>query len=631
MMSSVKIANPAVSVPSRLHLLDLLRRRASALFGKLRMHHVLFLAFTIIAAVPVFTLAWWVEHRAVQQEINAAKDKHLLVARNLTAAFSRYVFDVKAGFDLAISTFNSGEQAEGLKSLLRSLEFRHICIVNGATGEVERYMPGFAESSSSRIVLKPEKVVDFRSQLKGDETVITDLRRDVAGHPAFFVLRALPEGRIAYGVVATDYLVRLQQAIAFGARGHAVVLDQMGKVIGHPFHNWIDAEFDLSQIPPVKAIMAGQTGVIRFYSPAYHADMIAAYTSVPETKWGVMVPQPMDELYAQAGEVRSAAMAVSFLGLLAAALISWCLARYISRPLQTVGTAAGAITGGDFSVRAPQFPQYVPQELHRLAHSFNQMLDEVGRKNGELSETAIRAQAANRAKSEFLANMSHELRTPLTAILGFSEIMKGEVFGPLANPRYQSYAVDIHDSANHLIKVITDILELSKAEAGIITPEIGPVHLPEVFAQAVRWLADRAAQGGLDVVVDIDPQFTAQPIETDQQKLLQMLINLLTNAVKFTETGGTVTLSAKPSAEWLEIQVRDTGIGIAEADLDKVMSPFGQVTSAYHAHEGFGLGLPLTNKLAQALGGGLTIESVPGQGTTVTIHLPRSSALAVAA
>ena len=123
-MSSVKIANPTVSVPSRFSLLDLLRRCASALFGNLRIHHVLFLAFTIIAAVPVFILSWWVEHRAVQQEINAAWDQHLLIARNLTAAFSRYVFDVKAGFDLAISTFNSGEQAEGLKSLLRSLEFQ---------------------------------------------------------------------------------------------------------------------------------------------------------------------------------------------------------------------------------------------------------------------------------------------------------------------------------------------------------------------------------------------------------------------------------------------------------------------------------------------------------------------------
>src|SRR6266446_6674922 len=283
-MPMLSSQNPVLALPSSPRLFDLRRRRASAWLQKLRMHHVLFVAFTLIAAVPVFTLAWWVEHHALQQEIDAATDKHSLVARNLTAAFSRYVLDVKAGFDMAINTFYSGE---------------------------------------------------------------------------------LPEGRIAYGVIATDYLVRLQGAIAFGARGHAVVVDPKGKVIGHPFQKWIDAEFDLSQIPPVKAIMAGQTGVIQFYSPAYHADMITAYTSVPETKWGVMVPQPMDELYAQAEEVRSAAVAISFLGLLAAAIISWCLARYISRPLQAVETAAGTITDGDFSVRAPNFPQYVPQELHR--------------------------------------------------------------------------------------------------------------------------------------------------------------------------------------------------------------------------------------------------------------------------
>ena len=630
-MPMLSSQNPALALPSPPRLFDLRRLRASAWLQKLRMHHVLFVAFTLIAAVPVFTLAWWVEHHALQQEIDAATDKHSLVARNLTAAFSRYVFNVKAGFDMAISTFYSGEQAEGLKSLLTSLEFRHVCIVNGTTGEVERYLPGFADSSSTHIVLKPETLAYLRSQLKDDETVITDLQRDAAGHPAFFVVRALPEGRIAYGVIATDYLVRLQRAIAFGARGHAVVVDPKGKVVGHPFQKWIDAEFDLSQIPPVQAIMAGQTGVIQFYSPAYHADMITAYTSVPETKWGVMVPQPMDELYAQAEEVRLAAVAISFLGLLAAAIISWSIARYIARPLQAVETAAGAITEGDFSVRAPNFPQYVPQELHRLARSFNQMLDELVRKNSELSETAFRAEAANRAKSEFLANMSHELRTPLTAVLGFSEIMKDEVFGPLVNPQYRNYAVDIHNSAGHLIRVITDILDLSKAENGVIIPEIGPVHLPEVVAQAVRSVEDRAARDGIAVIAEIDPQFALQSIETDAPKLLQMLLNLLSNAVKFTATGGTITLSAKRAAEWLEIAVRDTGIGIAEEDLEKVMTPFGQVASAYNAKEGFGLGLPLTNKLAQALGGKLRIESALGQGTTVTIHLPQTSHFAIAA
>jgi hypothetical protein len=135
-MPMLSSQNPALALPSSPRRFDLRRLGAAAWLQKLRMHHVLFVAFTLIAAVPVFALARWVEHHALQQEIDATTEKQSLVARNLTAAFSRYVFDVKAGFDMAINTFYSGEQAGGLKSLLTSLEFRHVCIVNGTTGEV---------------------------------------------------------------------------------------------------------------------------------------------------------------------------------------------------------------------------------------------------------------------------------------------------------------------------------------------------------------------------------------------------------------------------------------------------------------------------------------------------------------
>ncbi|MBV9860508.1 MAG: sensor histidine kinase [Alphaproteobacteria bacterium] len=601
---------------------DRLRGRAAAALQKLSMHHVLFVAFTIVAAVPVLTLAAWVEHRALQQEIDAARDKHLLVARNLTAAFSRYVFDVKAGFNLAISTFYSGEEGAGLRDLLTSLEFRHISIVDPETGEVERYMPGFADASSSQTVVKPQTLAEFRNQLKDGAIVISDLRRDAAGRPAFFLFKRLPDGRIAYGVIGTNYLVNLQRSIAFGARGHSVIVDQKGAVVGHPFQNWIDSEFDLSQTPIAKASMAGQTGVIQFYSPAFKSDMIAAYTSVPETGWSVWVPQPMDELYARADEVRGAATAISFLGLLAAALLSWCLAKYISRPIRSVAVAAGAIARGNFAARAPEMAPYVPRELHDLAGSFNHMVGEISHKNAELARAAIRAEAANSAKSEFLANMSHELRTPLNAIQGFSEVMRDEVFGPLNNPRYQTYAQDINNSATHLIKVITEILDLSKAEAGMITAENGPVLVPEVFDLAVRLVEQRAAENHLAIRTEVETLLAAYPIETDQGKVTQILLNLLSNAVKFTKPGGTITLSAGRCDGEVTIAVRDTGIGIAEADLANVMTPFGQVESAYQAREGFGLGLPLSKKLAEALGGRLTLKSALGEGTTVTLHLP---------
>jgi len=602
---------------------DRARVKLGFLLRKLGMQHVLFVAFTVVAAVPVLTLAWWIEGRAVAQEIDAATDKHLLVARNLTAAFSRYVYDVKAGFRLAISTFYSGEQGEGLTDLLKSLEFRHICIVNGETGEVERYMAGFANAPGAKIQLKPATIVEFRKQLKGDDIVITDLRRDLAGKPAFFLLKALPEGRIAYGVIGTDYLIKLQRAIAFGAQGHATVLDAQGKVVAHPFQKWIDSEFDLSQTPPVRAIMTGKTGVMQFFSPAFKADMITAYTAVPETGWGIMVPQPMQELYAHADEVSKAASAVAFLGLIAAAAISWCLAKYIARPIKAVEEASGAVAGGDLLARAPQFAPYVPHELHSLSDAFNHMIDEVSRKNHELAAAVTRAEAANRAKSEFLANMSHELRTPLNAIHGFSQMMRDEVFGPLANERYKSYADDIGSSSEHLIKVITDILDLSKAESGMITPEHEPVRVPEVVDLVVRLTERHAAEREVAILVELAPDVDVTPIETDQGKLTQMLLNLLSNSVKFTEAGGVITVAARVDQEFLEIAVRDTGIGIAEADIGKVMTPFGQVASAYQTHEGFGLGLPLTRRLAEALGGSFTLSSVLGEGTTATIRLPR--------
>jgi signal transduction histidine kinase len=601
------------------------RAKLAVWLRKLGMQHVLFVAFTVVAAVPVLTLSSWVERRAVQQEVDAATDKHLLVARNLTAAFSRYVYDVKSGFRLAISTFYSGEQGEGLADLLKSLEFRHICIVNGDTGEVERYMPGFANAPGNKIHLGPAVLADFRKQLEGNDIVITNLRRDVAGKPAFFVLKALPQGRIAYGVIATDYLIKLQQSIAFGARGHATILDAAGKVIAHPFQNWIDSEFDLSKTPPVQAIMAGRTGVMQFFSPAFKADMITAYTSVPETGWGVMVPQPMQELYAQADEVSKAATAVAFLSLVAAAAISWCLAKYIARPIKAVEEAASVVANGDLSARAPTFGTYVPHELHSLSGAFNHMIDEVSRKNDELGAAVTRAEAASRAKSEFLANMSHELRTPLNAIHGFSQIIRDEVFGPLANDRYKTYARDIASSSEHLVKIISDILDLAKAEAGMITPELAMTRVPDVVSLAVRMTQELAAERNVDVRIELAPDLDT-PVETDAGKLTQILLNLLSNALKFTGPGGVVTVAGRTSEGGIEIAVRDTGIGIAEEDLEKVMTPFGQVVSPYQTHEGFGLGLPLTSRLVAALDGEFSLDSVFGEGTTVSVRLPRSAA-----
>jgi PAS domain S-box-containing protein len=231
------------------------------------------------------------------------------------------------------------------------------------------------------------------------------------------------------------------------------------------------------------------------------------------------------------------------------------------------------------------------------------------------------AEHANRTKSEFLANMSHELRTPLNAIIGFSEIIQNEVLGPLGNEQYTSYAGDIHESGIHLLGLINDILDYSKAEAGKITLNNQPLDLAVLVDSCLRLVAPRAEETGIAMIANIPED--CPKISADMIRLKQILINLLSNGVKFTEAGS-VTIEAECDRETgIVIRVRDTGIGIAEENIAQAFSLFGQVDSALsRKFEGTGLGLPLSRSLAQLHGGDLTLESELGVGTTAIVTLP---------
>ena len=232
------------------------------------------------------------------------------------------------------------------------------------------------------------------------------------------------------------------------------------------------------------------------------------------------------------------------------------------------------------------------------------------------------ADAASRTKSEFLAIMSHELRTPLNAVMGFSEVIKNELFGPVGVAQYKQYADDIYESGAHLLSIINDILDLSKVEAGKFDLNETEVQVPDLCRSVIHIVKGRADEAGITLIRSLpeDPP----SLVADPRSLKQMLLNLMSNAIKFTSSGGTVDLVASIGPDGgFRFDIRDTGVGIAPEHFETVLSPFGQVDTAHaRDHQGTGLGLPLVKAFIEMHGGRIEIESEVDEGTTVSLFFP---------
>ena len=326
---------------------------------------------------------------------------------------------------------------------------------------------------------------------------------------------------------------------------------------------------------------------------------------------------------------------------LAALLVSYLLAinlqRTISQPILSLSDTARAISRDkDYSVRAPQIHSREKEdknELVILTNSFNEMLTEISARDKQLKKQYVdlekakdAAESANRAKSQFLANISHELRTPLNAVIGFSSILMNQLFGPLGDPKYWEYAKDINESGSHLLDIINDILDLSKAEAGKLELNYEEVHIPKSINKCITILSERAEKNQVAIHTDVPKMLP--PIVADRLRFIQIVLNVLSNAVKFTKPGGRVDVAVKTrelagEVTHFVITIADTGIGMSQTDIDKAFQSFGQVDSGLNRkYEGTGLGLPLTKKLVDLHHGTIAFDSTLDKGTTVTLTFP---------
>ena len=586
------------------------------------LRRMLLVAFFLISLIPVGLLAIWTQRSAYEKELAEVSDRHLLLAKNLSHALDRYARDVEAAFQLSVAAMQSGTTIDGgVAALLVEMGFEHDCIVD-AGGRPISIILNIEEREG---YYTPEEMAELRdiAEEAGGEVAFSGIRTNWAGMPKLIVVRELDDGRIALGALGTDYLIRLQKAIAFGERGHSAIVDQYGRVMAHPNEQWRLSRKDISKILPVSRMMRGETGVETFYSPAMDADMIAGFTSVERTGWGVMVPQPLAELELHANRVQSASMLIGLLGLIVALGLAWVLARYLASPIERVADVARAVEGGDTSARVEALPRPTPLEIVTLSEAFNGMLVEIEQSHEQLRVKALEAEQANRAKSRFLANMSHELRTPLNAVIGFADIMVDRMLGPVGKDGvYEEHARSIREAGTHLLHLVEQILLMTRSEAGRLELRAAPTDVGECIRFAETLVRPMAQEREIDLSIEVAPDLPE--LRTDPGKLRQIVVNLLSNAVKFTESGGNVRLAAEPCEGWaVSIRITDTGVGIAPEDIPNVMTPVGEIVESYdRRHGGVGLGLPLTQELVALLGGEFVLESELGRGTTAVVRLP---------
>ena len=591
----------------------------------MRLRYILFLALSGVAVLPVVGLATWIYGQALDKEIGDVTDKHLVIAKNIGRALDRYSIDLRNGFELVAEEVIAKRPTEGFFKFMKTMNFVHLCVADLNSGKI-------TDEISPKDLPCPNKVPAARfrafiSLIQPNAVAFSPVMKNPKGHPTIYLLGAYGD-KLVIGAVSTDYIVAQGKAVAFGKKGHAAIVDENGNLIYHPLPTWRLSMKNLAKVPPVQRMMEKKTGVMMFYSPAVKADMIAGYTVVPTTGWGVMVPQPFAEIRAAAKLLQISAVGVSVAAVMLAGLLSWFLSGFLTRSLSAVVDTSHRMANREFGARVEMKSGFKPSEINELGSTFNIMADVIDETNNNLSKAVKAANAASRAKSEFLSSMSHELRTPMNSILGFSQLLASDTRTALTDIQERAIG-NIHKSGQHLMELINQVLELNKIEAGKIALSLETVSVREVIGDCLASVRMRAEEAGVTLADHLAEQ-DLPPLRADATRLRQVLLNLLSNAIKYNTEGGEVAVACQPvESGMLRIMVSDTGLGIPADQQNKLFLPFERLGREAGEIEGSGVGLTITKQIIELMGGHIGFESEEGKGSTFWVDVPVSGKKAI--
>jgi signal transduction histidine kinase len=453
-----------------------------------------------------------------------------------------------------------------------------------------------------------------------------------------YITIALPieryTGRVV-GVLQAEvnlkYVWEVISAIRQGRAGYAYAVTRAGELIAHPDMSLVLQDRKVTQLDQVKAAFDPALGVAQ--AKAVVADSLSgakvfsSYAVIPNLNWAVIVEQPVSEAYEPlyASMLRTSSLVL--VGLVVALLASLFVARRVLGPLELLRKGTERIGGGDLDFR---LNIKSGDEIEILADEFNKMTEHLSAAyTGLERKVAERTQAltianekleeASKLKSQFLANVNHELRTPVSAIIGYGRLVLRETEGQISQLQRENLQ-DLLHNAERLLSQIDSLLDFAKIEAGKIEVRVEPVSVEELIRGAISTVEPTLKNGDVRLIQEIAPGIPA--LNTDREKLRQIILNLLDNAVKFTERGE-IKISASQQNGWFRLAVSDPGVGIGKENLTKIFEEFHQGDrSSNKKYKGTGLGLAIVKKFVNLLGGEVGVESEVGKGSVFTVTLP---------
>jgi signal transduction histidine kinase len=599
----------------------------------MKISYQILLVFVVVIVICLGISGWFLLQISENIIINKISDGDTQLAQRVGQEVKSQMANIKPVLELFTTTQEWRQMdAKAIKNDLNLIESNFLDITEIYVADSEGNQ--IAKTGSDKLE-NVSKIWSFQLAMGGEE-IISDIFLDPqTSKPTQIITLPIIDNRKAVGVLSAEIdfekMMFSIKNIDVGRDGSLFVVTNNGRVVAHTYIEQL-SDLNLSGSPVVEAVLTGQTGMMEGYIDELGHQVIGTYVPIWELGWGVVIQRTLTDISIEVEQVRNTILLSIIISVLSAVLAGWLMSKIITKPIGLLANASEKVAQGDLHTLVKVKSS---NEIGVLASSFNQMVvslrksrnelnqwgkemeKKVEKRTEELEHANLKLQELDRLKSMFIASMSHELRTPLTSIIGFTGIILQGMSGEI-NSEQEKQLTLVKNSANHLLDLINDVIDISKIEAGKVEIVIEEFDL-SILAQEIKDSFTVAVdKKGLKLSLEIPPTLV---IKNDERRTKQILVNFISNAVKFTDRGG-IEIKLVKRDKTAEISVRDTGLGVKKEDMNKLFKDFSRIPIKDRTIAGTGLGLYLSKKIADLLGGEIKAESEFGKGSVFTLTLP---------